>query len=62
MFCSQWQTDTSQLQNDSEIKCKQTDRSALYCNDNSKIHPVSKISDYKHSDDAILDEFSQIQK
>lgn len=43
-------------------QCKQTDRSALYCNDNSEIHPVSKISDYKHSDDIILDEFSLIKK
>lgn len=54
--------DISQQQDYSEIKCKQTDISSLYCNDDSEIHPVSKISDYKHPDDNLLDEFSQIQK
>lgn len=54
--------DISQQQYYSEIKCKQTDISSLYCNNDSAIHPVSKISDYKYSDGNILDEFSQIQK
>lgn len=51
--------DISQLQDDSEIKCQQTDRSTLPSNDTSEIHHLSQISYSTNAEENILNEFSQ---